>query len=1155
MTGIVHLLKTRRFLPLFLTQALGAINDNLFKNALVVLILFKVAEGGPVLVALSSGVFILPYGLFSAVAGQVADKWRKSAMIRWTKAMEVGVMLLAAAGFMTANVPALMAVLFALGTQAALFSPLKYGVIPELLAEDELVAGNGLVEAGTFLGILVGTIAGGSLIAGASGPAVVSLVGVGVAVAGLLTAAAIPPVPTAAPDLAVDWNPWRQTAALVRQARASRPVWLSILGLSWFWTVGAVLLAEFPVVAKQVLSSDEAVVTALLAVFAVGIGVGSVACARLLRGEVSARHVPFAAIGISAFALDFAMACPGAVGLDSVGALLSSPGGWRLLSDLFLLAACGGVYSVPLYAIIQEESAPDCRSRMIACNNVMNAAFMALGAVASAAMAAVGASAPSILAAAALANLAVAVHIVTILPRTTFKAVSAWVFRRLYKVEVRGLEKLAAVEGPVVIVANHVSWLDGPLLNAFIPGDTLFAINSHVFMKWWGGLSRFFANMLPVDPSNPMSTKTMIKAVEAGSRLVIFPEGRLTKTNGLMKVYPGPAVIADKAGATVVPVKLEGVQFCSLSRLKGKMPLRMFPKITIEVRDPVKLDIPADLKGKARRRAAKNGLYDVMSTMMFQTRRTDVTLFQALLDARRVHGGGKGVVEDPTPDYMSRPMSYDRLVFGALMLGGKLAAGTREGERVGVLLPNTVAAVTTFFALQSRGRIPAMLNFSTGLDSMRAACAAAEIGTVVTSRAFAAKAKGMAEVVAALGEKARIVYLEDFRDASTRRLAALMGLPLVGASITAALAAAAVAAWRFKRKPAAADSPAVVLFTSGSEGVPKGVVLSHRNLLSNMAQLAARIDYSAADNLLNALPIFHSFGMTGGMLLPILSGVKTFMYVSPLHYKIVPELAYDTSATIMFATDTFLAGYAKHADEYDMYSVRYVFAGAERVKDETRRLWSDKFGLRILEGYGATETGPVIALNTPMHFRAGTVGRALPGIETRIEPVPGVDAGGRLFVRGPNVMLGYLKVERPGVLEAPADGWYDTGDIVDLAADGFMRIVGRAKRFVKIAGEMVSLTAVEALAAEAWPGAALAAVGVPDAKKGEQVVLFTDADGADRGRLLALAREKGISELMVPRAVERLGAVPLLGTGKTDYVACQKLALALGAAAEPEAAQ
>lgn len=332
-----------------------------------------------------------------------------------------------------------------------------------------------------------------------------------------------------------------------------------------------------------------------------------------------------------------------------------------------------------------------------------------------------------------------------------------------------------------------------------------------------------------------------------------------------------------------------------------------------------------------------------------------------------------------------------------------------------------------------------------------------------------------------------------------------------------------------------------ILFTSGSEGVPKGVVLSHKNIQANRYQLASRVDFGPTDIVFNALPIFHSFGLTGGTLLPMLSGTRTFFYPSPLHYRIVPELVYDTNATIMFGTDTFLSGYARFANAYDFYSVRYVFAGAEKLKEETRRLWSEKYGVRIFEGYGATETSPALSTNTPMHNKSGTVGRLLPGIKYSLEDVPSIDDGGKLIVSGANIMKGYLLSENPGILVPPTDNKYDTGDIVDFDEDGYITIKGRAKRFAKIAGEMVSLTAVETFLSDLWPDNHHAVVSIPDAKKGEALVLVTDKQDAVRSGILAYAKKNGIGDLSVPKNIKTVDSVPLLGTGKTDYVGVQEL--------------
>ena len=598
-----------------------------------------------------------------------------------------------------------------------------------------------------------------------------------------------------------------------------------------------------------------------------------------------------------------------------------------------------------------------------------------------------------------------------------------------------------------------------------------------------------------------------------------------------MKVYDGTAMIADKADAVVVPVRIEGAQRSYLSYLKnGEIKRSLFPKVTISILPPVKLAVDPNLKGKARRNAAGAALQDVMIDAMVKNAMLDHTLFEGLAHAWRDRDTGKPVIQDA----LGTSLTYRKLITGAQVLSRKLEQGTSVGENVGVLLPNSAGVAVVFMALQTIGRVPAMLNFSAGASNVQAAMKAAQVRTVLTSKAFIEKGK-LDKLIAAIETDARIVYLEEVR-----------------ASIGLADKLSGLLAGTAPRVARAAGDPAVVLFTSGSEGTPKGVVLSHRNILANAAQALARVDANANDKVFNVLPVFHSFGLTGGMMMPLLAGIPIFMYPSPLHYRIVPELIYQTGATILFGTDTFLAGYARSAHAYDFRSLRLVLAGAEAVKDRTRQVYMERYGIRILEGYGVTETAPVLAMNTPMANRPGTVGRLSPLMEARLDPVPGIEDGGRLSVRGPNVMLGYLRAENPGVLEPLPEGWHDTGDIVAIDAGGFISIKGRAKRFAKIAGEMVSLSVVESMAAALWPQAMSVAVSVPDQRKGERIVLLTTQKDADRAAMQRQAKASGAPELAVPADIRVVDKVPLLGSGKTDYVTATALAKELAPSAGGE---
>ncbi|HTW72692.1 MAG TPA: acyl-[ACP]--phospholipid O-acyltransferase [Acetobacteraceae bacterium] len=1123
------LLKTRRLWPLAVTQSCGALNDNLVKNAMLVLALFRLGIGGAGLSALAGALFIAPYILLSATAGKLADRFSKPRVIVAYKCLELLLMLGAAAAFFTASVAGLLAVLFLLGVQATLFGPVKYGILPEHLHEEELVAGNGAIEATTFLAIVIGTVAGGALMLLANGAAVVSATGVALSLIGLAAALFLPAVPAADPGLRLSPNLLADTAGVLRHAAAIRPIWLSLLGLSWFWTMGATLLTEFPVIARDTLHANSSVLTLLLTVFAVGVGIGSMQCARLLHGEVSARLVPFAALGISLFCWDFASAAMSAGatgGFASAGATMQAFNGWRMLVDLLLLAACGGAYSVPLYAIIQDTAASSERARMVAANNIMNALFMVAGAGAAAGLAAAGLRAPAVLKLAAVANLLVVVWIVRLLPSQTWRSLLRWYFTTFHRLRVTGLEHYRAAGDRVVIVANHQSYLDAPLIYACLPDSPCFAIHTAQAAKWYFKPFLALADTFPVNVQSPYAVKRMVGAVrDDGRKLMVFPEGRMTLTGGLMKIYEGAAMVADKSHARIMPISIDGLQFSRFNHMRGRLRRRWFPPVRVDIRPAVTLAPPnaETLTPRQRREAVGRSLQDVMVEARYFSKDTGKTLFSALLDARAVHGRRTPIAED----IARAPITYDRLLLGAIALGRALSAATPQETHVALLLPNAIACVVSFFGLQAFGVVPCLLNVSAGAANMISACQAARVHCVVSSRSFVEKAR-LERVAERLACEVRFIWLEDVRDT-------------IGTG-------AKLRAWRDARRAralpgaqASPDSPAVVLYTSGSEGAPKGVVLSHRNILANCAQLGSVVSFTSADRAFNALPMFHAFGLTGGTLLPLLYGVRAFYYPSPLHYRIVPALIYDSDATICFGTDTFLRGWAHYANPYDFYAMRYIFAGAEKVQEATRRVFADRFGVRILEGYGATETSPVLALNTAMHNRAGTAGRFLPGIAWRLEPVEGVDAGGRLLVHGPTVMLGYLRDTAPGVLERMPGGWYDTGDIVSVDAAGFISIVGRVRRFAKIGGEMVSMEAAEALAAALWPEARHAVVNVPDPRKGEALLLVTTRQAAATRDLLAFAREHGVPELMVPRAVLTVPAVPLLATGKVDYPAVMRI--------------
>ncbi|MCB6181995.1 bifunctional acyl-ACP--phospholipid O-acyltransferase/long-chain-fatty-acid--ACP ligase [Leeia sp. TBRC 13508] len=710
--------------------------------------------------------------------------------------------------------------------------------------------------------------------------------------------------------------------------------------------------------------------------------------------------------------------------------------------------------------------------------------------------------------------------------QTLLRPLLKFFFKVFFRVQIRGHQHLFNHDR-LLIIANHQSFLDGLLIGLFLPIKPIFVVNTAISKQPLFKVLLSMVDYLAVDPTQPMAMKKIVKLVESGQPIVIFPEGRITITGNLMKVYEGPAFVAAKTGATLCPIQITGASHSYFSRLPGTHPKSLFPQLSLTFLPPTELPMPDAPSAKLRRRKAGEEMRKLMQHLNFVAQPI-TTLYESLLSASALYGRKRKLVED----IKQIEYSYGDLQKMTLMLGRLSNKFTAPSERVGLLLPNLAPTAGLLIGLTANGRVPAMLNFTAGTDGIQSACTAATIRTIITSRAFVEQAK-LDKVIHGLKD-IQIRYLEDLRALLTLK----DKLWWIG-----------FARWcPAKAVPKqASDNIAVVLFTSGSEGKPKGVALSHRAILSNIAQIRSIVDFSVTDKVLNALPIFHSFGLTAGTLLPIFAGVGLFLYPSPLHYRVIPEVAYDRSCTILFGTSTFLGNYARFAHPYDFFRMRFVVAGAEKLSQAVKETWFEKFGIRIFEGYGATETAPVIAVNTPMAFRSGSVGQLLPGLAHKLVPVPGIDSGGILHVKGPNVMSGYYKFEKPGELQ-PAlsevgEGWYDTGDVVALDEDGFVKITGRVKRFAKIAGEMVSLEVVEKLAVQTSPDKLHAASSQPDAAKGEALVLFTTDPSLTRERLLQTAQQQGLPELSVPRKIRLLEAIPLLGTGKTDYVTLKQMAL------------
>ncbi|MBF0154065.1 MAG: AMP-binding protein [Magnetococcales bacterium] len=698
------------------------------------------------------------------------------------------------------------------------------------------------------------------------------------------------------------------------------------------------------------------------------------------------------------------------------------------------------------------------------------------------------------------------------------------ILTRLLRVERIGWEHLPR-NGGCLIVCNHPARRDWLLASLLPRTDLTLALPPRDLPgRIWRHLPGM-PRLSQVDIQQPEAQKPLLACLRAGGAVLCFPEVFPRRAGRLGKVHDWPVRVASLADVPLISLHLEGSQRSRL--LGGDAPGRRWwlPRLAMAITPPwfprkVKAGSPA----RERRTAASRQLGLHMEQAAFAGRVLHRTLWEALVITGRAFVGGGCSISDVTGQQLTRRQLLFRSVLLSHLLQRHLPSAPAP---VGLLLPTSAGGVVTFLALQFRGWLPAMLNFSSGIEPMLQACRLANIQVVVTSRLFIDKA-GLAPALERLVGVCRVLFLEDLRQHVTPREMLRAGLTTV------------VPLWAHRRVTPwiQVEHPALLMFTSGSEGSAKGVLLSHLNLLANCAQVETRLDFNAHDTLLNILPLFHAFGLTMGTLAPLLVGVRIHLVPSPLDFDGIPVLAHHTGATILAGTDTFLNGYGRTAHPQDFAALRFVFSGAEPLRERTRSLWMEKFGLRILEGYGATEASPVLTVNTPFACRSGSVGCFLPGIDHRLEPIPGLGEGGRLWVRGANIMLGYMAQDRAA--HGLAAGWYDTGDVVRIDEEGFVFIIGRVKRFAKIGGEMVSLAVVESLACQVWPDSLHAAVALPDPQKGEQIVLVTTQSDPQRLPLVECARATGLGEIHLPKKVLFLENMPLLGVGKIDYVAVRK---------------
>jgi acyl-[acyl-carrier-protein]-phospholipid O-acyltransferase/long-chain-fatty-acid--[acyl-carrier-protein] ligase len=1053
----------------------------------------------------ANSIFVLPFAIFASIAGQIADRYERSTIVKIIKLFELAIVLFATYGFFHNNLVILFLSIFLMGIHSTFFGPIKYSVLPDHLYRNELLGANGFVEAGTFISILVGTIIGGYYTI--SGNLIITILII-IATVGVIASYFMPKSNNSNCEIKINLNLFRESIEMIKYAKAKKQVYLAILGISWFWFISAAILAQIPSLAKDTFGADENVANLFLATFSIGVGVGSFWCNKIFGNEITTKYVFVSAIGISIFGVDLFFASRISAihyepeQLKSIFIFLSKKHNWRIIIDLFFIAAIAGLYIVPLFAVLQYFSSSAHRSRIIAINNFVNAIFMAGSTLILSLLFYWGYSIPSVILFISILNIVVAYYIyqlipeVKIVPFAVNRAILKFIFDCMYRVEVKGIENFYKAGKRSVIIANHISYLDPALLATYLPEEMTFAINTTIAKVWWVKPFLTMAKTLPVDPTNAMAIKSLIREIQKDKKVAIFPEGRISITGSLMKIYEGPGMIAEKADATILPVRIDGTQFTHFSKLKNILKTRIFPKVTVTILPPlppVKFSSNQNIDNREKRKYIGQALYDIMTDMIFESSDYRNTIFQSLIETAKAYGFNKKIIQDID----DKSITYRQLILQSFTLANLIKQDTEVADYIGIMLPNMVETIITFYAMQACSRRPVMIDYMSKVSNVVTSCKTTSVKTVYTSKQFVKKA-GLQEVVAKILEvNIKVIYLED-----------LMSRVSLYLKIKAVIGSFFPQSYYSNMCASYDDNdPSVVVFTSGTSATPKAVVLSHRNLQANRCQVLAKLHFSLDDFAFMALPLFHCFGLSGTIMMT-LNGIPAFLYPSPLHYRSVPEVIYDIGATIMFGTDVFLHGYATCAHPYDFYSIRYVFASSERLRKKTTQLWLDKFGIRIFEGYGTSETAPIISCNTPMHYRGGSVGRLMPKIEYYIKPINGIEEGGQLFIKGPNVMLGYMHSNNPGVIHPTSSeglglGWYDTGDIVKFDKDGYLTLLGRAQQFVTIE-EIISLALIEDLANMIDADSRHVAICSDYANKDNQIFLFTTSQTMNRENFIEM---------------------------------------------------
>jgi acyl-[acyl-carrier-protein]-phospholipid O-acyltransferase/long-chain-fatty-acid--[acyl-carrier-protein] ligase len=1106
------------------TQFLGAFNDNVCK----IIVTFPAIKAygpalGPALIAVA---FILPFMLFSGYAGHWADVTSKRKVLIATKACEVVVMLLMVPVLMLTQQGVmwpLIGTMFLLSSQATFFSPAKYGIIPELLGDKDLSRANGLLEMSTFVAIVLGTTVGGEVFEIWQGdPWITGGILIVIAVLGSIASLFIGKVPASKPGVPFSLNPFDEIGLGLRRLWRNRTLWLTAVGIAYFWAVGSLLQMVLLPLGENELFVGKAASTRLFTSLAIGIAAGSLTAGRLSGDKIEVGLVPLGSIGMGLSALFLVWVVP-SYALVAVA--------------MFVIGFFSGCFVVPLNALMQHRPDADEKGRILATNNFLQTGFILL---ASAVVAVFGEgfhwTSSQILLLVGFGTLAGSLYAIAVVPDFFVRFVLWILAHTIYRIRVIG-DRNVPIHGPALLISNHMSMMDGAFIGSCVQRFVRFMVYGPHFrmpgLHWL--LQKLHA--IPITAGHRKEVTAALDRARAelqkGHVVCIFAEGAISRTGNMLPFRRGFEKIVEGLDVPVIPVYLDGVWGSIFSFKRGRF-LWKFPE---RFRMPITVAFGKPLPSTATAAEVRLAILELGTETAKHKRGPHDLLHVDFMRAAK-RRWSKPAMSDST----GQKLTFGRALIGSLLLARLIRARTPGEDRVGLLLPASVGGALANIATLAADRTPVNLNFTTGAEMMDAAIEQAGIRTILTSKRFLEKA--------GIAARPEMVFLEDLRGNIT-----------AVQKIVTLLQARLFPLWWLRRhfggkKPS--SSLATIVFSSGSTGVPKGVMLTHANLLSNVDALAQIFPFDRGDVFVGVLPFFHSFGLTGTLWFPLLQDCAVVYHPNPMDAKTVGELAGEQRARMIISTPTFCNAYLRRCTKEQFGNLKYAVVGAEKLREPLATAFEQQFGVGLLEGYGCTEMSPVVAVNRPnvdhggqhqVGVKFGSVGHTIPGVAAKVVDQetgegPLIGREGLLLVKGPNLMAGYL--DQPELTaQVMRDGWYVTGDIAAMDEDGFIFITDRLSRFSKIAGEMVPHLKLEDAINGLLGDLCAAVTAVPDASRGERLVAFYTRADITPETLWDRLNETDLPKLWIPRrdSLHCIGEIPTLGTGKVDLRRLKQLAV------------